>query len=70
MSEVTCPKCGGNSGYYDLAIHRHVQSNLFNHEPINCEVEFVRGGTKKYCSDCERDITEFVEGLTSESGVH
>lgn len=69
MSEPTCPKCRGKSGYYHVSIQRHIQSNYFNHKPMNCDVEFVRGGTKKYCSDCDRDITDFVAVLNNELGT-
>jgi hypothetical protein len=70
VSERGCPKCGGNSGYYHVSIQRHVQSNYFTHDPMDCEIQFVRGGTRKYCSDCDRDITEYVAGLSPELGTY
>lgn len=65
-----CPKCDGQSGYYHLSIHRHVQSNYFSHDPVDCDVQFMRGGTRKFCSDCDRDITAYVEGLSNKLGTY
>lgn len=60
---VFCPKCGSADGFYHKTIYTHTQYIGFDGEPSDCNVEFVRGGTKKYCCHCEKDITNFVNSL-------
>lgn len=66
--ETQCPKCGGVSGYYDRTIQSHEQQYRFDGVPDNCEVQYIRGGTRKYCSDCDADITGFVISLKEVPG--
>lgn len=60
---IKCPKCGGSSGYYHKYIQSHTQFIGFDGKSLDNSAEVVRGGTKKYCTDCERDITQFVATL-------
>ena len=60
---VFCPKCGSADGFYHKAIYAHTQFIGFDNKPTDCHIEFVRGGTKKHCSNCEKDITDFVNSL-------
>lgn len=56
-----CPKCGGESGYATNSIQRHEQHFTFHGEADNCDVTFIRGGTRKLCIDCGKDITRFID---------
>lgn len=64
MTERRCPKCNGESGYYHKYIQSHTHYMDFNKCSVDSSADFIRGGTRKFCSDCERDITEYVETLT------
>ena len=63
MSKPQCPKCGESAGFYDLSLHKHQQSYTFAGEADNCEVTFSRGGKRKFCNECDADITAYVESL-------
>lgn len=61
--KTKCPKCGGESGYYHKYIQSHTQFITFDGKCLDNHAEYMRGGTRKHCMNCEKDITEFVKSL-------
>lgn len=65
--DIFCPKCGSNDGYYQRGIiSRYTQYYDFSGEPVEAsENMYISGGKRRYCNNCSRDITAFVEKLLS-----
>ncbi|WP_063664313.1 hypothetical protein [Aliivibrio fischeri] len=51
-----CPYCGSAQGYMQRYVQSVTQYYGFEGEPIEASVVNHRGGTKKYCSNCERKL--------------
>jgi hypothetical protein len=57
-----CPFCGSPDGYYDKNIVSYLQYFDFEGNPVLAsENNHIKGGKRKYCADCERDITKDIE---------
>lgn len=56
-----CPKCNLDTGYYIKYIVSMKQCYTFKHVPDGFFEELPhRGGTRKYCQECNKDITKHV----------
>ncbi len=54
-----CPKCKSDEGYYEQMVVSFTQEIDFDGEPIDAsEFQRVRGGKRKYCLNCNKDITK------------
>lgn len=57
-----CPKCGSKSGWYEKRICKYIQffePNGDSHDAGN--MERVRGGDRRFCMSCSKDITHQVQ---------
>ena len=59
---LSCPFCKSTDGYYDKNITAFTQYFNFAHEPIVAsEIRHVKGGKRKYCTSCDKDITILIK---------
>ncbi len=62
MAEITkCPKCGSELGYYENLILAIEQQYDWHGNPVNANDKGVRGGRRKYCTECRKDVTNFLQ---------
>jgi len=57
-----CPKCGGRHGWYEKLICKYEQH--YSADGIADEastIERVRGGERRYCLNCQKDITDQIK---------
>lgn len=61
----TCPKCGGATGYFIGVVISYTQSCYWDGDAYASDENpaSARGGKRKYCSDCRKDITKYVDKL-------
>ncbi len=58
---MRCPKCKGTMGYYEKIIMSYQQYFTFNGDiDFASENTRIKGGKRKYCAECDRDITIFI----------
>ena len=65
---LACPHCNGESGYYEKWVQKY--SDYFGFSGTHIEGgEFTSawGGKRKYCSDCDRDITKYIKAKKTEN---
>lgn len=67
MSMKQCPKCGGSSGYYENKIMHYRQQMTWSNVPTDFIETNVRGGKLKYCSNCNFNVTKYIE--ESKNGI-
>jgi len=67
---TVCPYCGSTDGYYEKIIQRYAQFYTFDNLP-DCASEFVpvRGGDRKYCTSCNKDITKALKGGDKDESI-
>ena len=54
---MSCPKCGGVSGYFDKNIVSYEQHYTWDGVGVEAsEFGHVRGGAQKFCLDCGKRI--------------
>lgn len=62
---LCCPHCAGTAGYYIKIILAQELHNGWagpGQGSDDCsEPVVVRGGKRKFCQDCMRDVTKFIE---------
>jgi hypothetical protein len=56
-----CPHCGTSHGYLERWVASVTQWRDFNGQPVDALVTPQRGGGRKFCAYCKRDITVCVE---------
>lgn len=57
-----CPKCGEAHGWYEKLICKYDQFYGPDGEAIDAStIQRVRGGERRFCVNCHRDITETVQ---------
>ena len=63
MQQVApCPKCGSQSGWYEKRICKYIQFFEPNGESLDAgNMERVRGGDRRFCLSCSKDITAQVQ---------
>lgn len=62
-----CPQCGCKYGYYENHIQATRQYFNRNGEPQPAGFpHYVRGGARKYCKGCDKDITGYVNQFLKE----
>ena len=55
---VRCPKCG-DAGYFEKRICKYEQYFYANGSVMDAsDIETIRGGERKFCAKCYRDITK------------
>ena len=57
MKQIKPCKCGAFAGWYEKRITQRQQFYDQNGEAWNSEALNERGGKRKYCAECSRDIT-------------
>jgi hypothetical protein len=60
---IVCPHCGSDEGYFKKALVSETCSYDFSGNGYDSVKTVIRGGNKKYCLDCKRDITKFLQAL-------
>ena len=63
MKPVQCPKCGGEDGYFERLIMHGEQHHTWDGNEVDWAQGNTYGGKRKYCADCGKDVTKFVESL-------
>lgn len=57
-----CPRCGALDGWYEKRVCKYVQMFDAEGEPYDAtNMERVRGGDRRYCMGCQKDITAQVQ---------
>ena len=57
-----CPKCGAHSGWYEKRICKYIQFFEPNGDALDAgNMERVRGGDRRFCLSCTKDITAQVQ---------
>lgn len=58
-----CPYCDSSVGYYQNIIVSQSLTCGWDGKDLedNATPHFIRGGKRKYCQECGRDVTKFVE---------
>lgn len=59
---MKCPKCNSVYGYQEEVILKTTE--YFDFDGVcqgHSELYYVRGGKRKYCASCLKDITKYVE---------
>jgi len=55
------PVCGSELGYYEKLVQSYAQHYTFNGEPFTAgDATHIQGGKRKYCSECDTDITKYI----------
>jgi len=57
-----CPWCGNKSGWFEKHVTSGQQYFYADGQPSHFCDEYTRGGKRKYCADCNRDITSIIKG--------
>lgn len=61
-----CPKCGALDGWYEKRVCKYTQIFEANGEAFDAsDMTRVRGGDRRYCNGCDRDITEQVQEVAT-----
>ena len=69
-SSRRCPKCHGVNGYVERVVMSGSDHFDFSGEKVGLgDIKYVQGGKRKYCADCNKDITKFVKGLAEKAKV-
>ncbi len=57
-----CRKCNSLSGWYEKRICKYTQIFEANGDAFDaCNMVRVRGGDRRFCVQCHRDITDLVQ---------
>lgn len=57
-----CPRCGHLGGWYEKRVCKYTQIFEADGEAFDAtDMTRVRGGDRRYCNECNRDITEQVQ---------
>ena len=57
-----CTKCGGTHGWYEKLICKYDQFYGPDGQASDAStIQRVRGGDRRFCVNCSRDITEIVQ---------
>lgn len=65
-----CPKCGASNGWFEKRVCKYTQIFEADGEAFDAtNMERVRGGDRRYCNHCERDITEQVAKVDPATGL-
>lgn len=57
-----CPKCGALDGWFEKRVCKYNQIYEASGEVFDAtNMERIRGGERKFCNSCDRDITEQVQ---------
>lgn len=63
---AACPRCGALEGWYEKRVCKYLQmfeANGDSYEASN--MERVRGGDRRYCMGCHKDITDQIKVVES-----
>lgn len=61
-----CPKCGDTAGWYEKRVCKYLQ--FFEPNGDVCDagnIERVRGGDRRFCMGCNKDITGQIKMVES-----
>ena len=57
-----CPRCRGMGGWYEKRVCKYTQIFEADGKPFDAgDMTRVREGDRRYCIECNRDITEQVQ---------
>jgi hypothetical protein len=57
-----CPRCGERTGWYEKRICKYIQLFAAEGEAVDASnMERVRGGDRRYCASCHKDITGQIQ---------
>jgi len=61
-----CPKCGSTAGWYEKRVCKYIQFFEPNGDSLDAgNMERVRGGDRRFCLSCSRDITDQIQAVNS-----
>lgn len=60
---LCCPKCGGDAGFFERKIMNYSQWCEWGGKAVESTDKETRGGKLKYCVDCGKNVTAFVNKL-------
>jgi hypothetical protein len=63
---LCCPKCGGDTGFIEKKIMKYDQWREWDGTAIDAIDKESRGGKLKYCADCGKNVTSFVNEMKEE----
>ncbi|MDU4254568.1 hypothetical protein [Pseudomonas sp.] len=59
---ASCPRCNLLSGWYEKRVCKYRQIFDPDGTPFDTSnMERISGGARRYCIECDRDITELVQ---------
>lgn len=57
-----CTKCGNHQGWYEKRVCKYIQFFEANGDAFDAgNMERVRGGERRFCIGCNRDITDQIK---------
>lgn len=61
-----CTKCGNHSGWYEKRVCKYIQFFDANGDAFDAgNMERVRGGERRFCMGCHKDITDQIKKVVS-----
>ncbi|OKS78775.1 hypothetical protein PsaNZ64_00395 [Pseudomonas syringae pv. actinidiae] len=59
---AACPRCGQLAGWYEKRVCKYIQLFEVDGEAVDASnMERVRGGDRRYCAGCHKDITGQIQ---------
>lgn len=60
-----CPRCGSQGGWFEKRVCKYIQFFEPNGEALDAgNMERVRGGDRRFCLSCTKDITSQVKAVS------